>query len=76
MSRLILNAAMSINGAYEAPQPVPGGWLVLDAESQQASLDRWRRAEAMILCRRTDEGLSAVWPKIVAVPGFEAYAER
>ena len=76
MGRLILNAAMSINGAYEAPEPAPKGWLVLDAESQQASLERWHRAEAMILGRRTYEGLAAVWPQLAEVPGLEAYAER
>ena len=76
MSRLILIAAMSINGAYEGPEPEPNGWLVLDAESTQASLDMWRRADAMVLGRRTYEGLAAVWPQMAAVPGLEAYAER
>lgn len=74
--RLILNAAMSVNGAYEAPQPEPEGWLVLDAESQQASLGRWHRAEAMVMGRRTFEGLSAIWPTLADVPGLEAYADR
>jgi dihydrofolate reductase len=76
VGRLILNAAMSLNGAYEAPQPAPQGWLVLDPESQQASLDRWHAAEAMVMGRATYEGLSAVWPQMADLPGLEAYAER
>src|SRR5436190_17562948 len=76
MGQLILNAAMTINGAYEAPEPAPNGWLVLDPESMQASLERWHAADAMVLGRKTYEGLAAVWPQMADLPGMEAYAAR
>ena len=49
---------------------------VLDADSQRASLDMWRAADAMLIGRKTYEGLSAVWPRMADVPGFEEYAHR
>ncbi|ADB52259.1 dihydrofolate reductase family protein [Conexibacter woesei] len=76
MGRLIINAAITVNGAFEAPAPAPDGWLVLDPDSQQASLEKWQAADAMVLGRKTYEGLAAVWPRMADLPGFEAYAER
>jgi dihydrofolate reductase len=76
MGKIIINAAVTINGAFEAPVPAPNGWLVLDPDSQQASLEKWQAADAMVLGRKTYEGLSAVWPQLAAVPGYEAYANR
>ena len=76
MEKLILNAAITVNGAFEAPSPAPAGWLVLDPDSQQASLDMWQAADAMVLGRKTYDGLAAAWPQLVAVPGYEAYARR
>jgi dihydrofolate reductase len=76
MGRLIINTAITVNGAFEAPAPAPNGWLVLDADSQQASLEMWQAADAMVLGRKTYEGLAAVWPQLAVVPGYEAYAHR
>lgn len=76
MGRLIINNAITINGAFEAPEPEPGKWLVLDPDSQGASLDQWLTAEAMVVGRKTYEGLAAVWPQMADVPGYEAYAAR
>lgn len=76
MGRLIVNVATTVNGAFEAPTPAPDGWLVLDADSQQASLDMWEAADAMVLGRKTYEGLSTVWPPMTDVPGMETYAHR
>jgi len=74
MGRLIIHNAMSVNGAFEAPTPAE--WLVLDADSQDASLDRWRLADAMVLGRKTYEGLAAVWPELADQPGMGSYAHR
>ena len=76
MGRLIVNNAMTVNGAFEAPVPEPGGWLVLDPDSQQASLEKWQAADAMVMGRKTYEGLATVWPQMADLPGFEAYAKQ
>jgi dihydrofolate reductase len=76
VGRLIISNAVSVNGAFEAPVPEPDGWLVLDPDSQSASLEMWQAADAMLIGRKTYEGLAAVWPQLAAVPGFEAYADR
>ena len=76
MGRLIINNAMTVNGAYEAPVPQPGGWLLLDPDSQQASLEKWQAADAMVMGRKTYEGLATVWPQMAELPGFEAYAHQ
>jgi hypothetical protein len=39
MGRLVVNNAISVNGAFEAPQPPPDGWLVLDDDSNQEPLE-------------------------------------
>ncbi len=76
MGRLIISNSMTINGAFEAPVPVPDGWLVLDPDSQHASLQIWRAADAMVLGRKTYEGLAAAWPQLAAVPGYETFADQ
>jgi hypothetical protein len=59
MGRLVVNNAMTVNGAFEAPSPDPDGWLVLDADSNQVSLEQFLVADAMVLGRKTYEGLAA-----------------
>ncbi|WP_433211480.1 dihydrofolate reductase family protein [Microtetraspora malaysiensis] len=77
MGRLIINVGMTINGAFEAPSAEPhGGWLVTDPDSMQAGREMWQAADAMVLGRKTYQGLSAAWPQLANVPGFEAYAAR
>jgi dihydrofolate reductase len=76
MGRLVINNAMSVNGAFEAPQPPPDGWLVLDADSNQVSLDQLLVADAMVLGRKTYEGLAAVWPQLAGDPAMGVIADR
>ena len=76
MGRLIISNSMTINGAFEAPVLAPDGWLVLDADSQHASLQIWRAADAMVLGRKTYEGLAAAWPQLADVPGYETFADQ
>jgi dihydrofolate reductase len=76
MSRLVVNNAMSVNGAFEAPQPPPEGWLVLDDDSNQVSLDQLVVADAMVLGRKTYEGLAAVWPTLADDPAMGVMADR
>src|SRR5262245_2562688 len=76
MGRLIISNAITVNGAFEAPAHAPRGWLVLDPDSQQAALEMWQAADAMVLGRKTYEGLAAVWPQMAASPGLEAFAHQ
>ena len=76
MGRLVVNNAMTVNGAFEAPVPEPDGWLVLDTDSNQVSLEQFLVADAMVLGRKTYEGLAAVWPQLVDDPSLGLFANR
>jgi dihydrofolate reductase len=76
MGRLVINNAMTVNGAFEAPVPGPDGWLVLDADSNQVSLEQFLAADAMVLGRRTYEGLAAVWPQLADDPTLGVFAAQ
>ncbi|TGG91691.1 deaminase [Natronospirillum operosum] len=76
MGQLIFVASVTVNGAFEAPEPTPNGWLTMDPGWVQASLEMWEAADAMVIGRKTYEGLAAVWPQLASVPGYEAYAHR
>jgi dihydrofolate reductase len=76
MGRLVVNNAMTVNGAFEAPSPEPDGWLVLDADSNQVSLEQFLVADAMMLGRKTYEGLAAVWPQLADDPALGLFADR
>jgi dihydrofolate reductase len=74
MARLVINNAMTINGAFEAPSP--DEWLVLDADSNNVSIEQFLVADAMVLGRKTYEGLAAVWPQLVDDPTLGLFANR
>ncbi len=74
MGRLMISNAMTVNGAFEAPSPEE--WLVLDRDSTDASLDMWLVADAMVLGRKTYEGLAAVWPQLADDPALARFADR
>jgi dihydrofolate reductase len=76
MGRLVINNAMTVNGAFEAPSAPPDGWLVLDGDSNQVSLDQVLLADAMVLGRKTYEGLAAVWPQLADDPTLGVTADR
>jgi hypothetical protein len=76
MGRLVVNNAVTVNGAFEAPSPEPDGWLVLDADSNQVSLEQFLVADAMVLGRKTYEGLAAVWPQLGNDPTLGVFANR
>jgi dihydrofolate reductase len=76
MGRLVVNNAMTVNGAFEAPVPEPEGWLVLDADSNQVSLEQFLVADVMVLGRKTYEGLAAVWPQLADDPALGLFANR
>jgi dihydrofolate reductase len=74
MGRLVVNNAMTVNGAFEAPSP--DEWLVLDADSNTVSLEQFLVADAMVLGRKTYVGLAAVWPQLVDDPTLGVFADR
>ena len=76
MCALIISNAVSLNGAFEAPSPPPDGWLVLDPGWMAGALEMWQAADAMVMGRKTYDGLAAVWPQLAKVAGYEAFAHR
>jgi dihydrofolate reductase len=74
VGRLVVNNAMSVNGAFEAPSPKE--WLVLDPDSNNVSLEQFLVADAMVLGRKTYEGLAAVWPTLADDPALGVFAAR
>ncbi len=74
MARLIVNNAMTVNGAFEAPSPEE--WLVLDDDSSTVSLHQFHVADAMVLGRKTYEGLAAVWPQLTDDPTLGVFADQ
>jgi dihydrofolate reductase len=76
MGRLVVNNAMTVNGAFQAPSPEPDGWPVLDADSNNVSLEQFLVADAMVLGSKTYEGLAAVWPTLVDDPNLGLFADR
>jgi dihydrofolate reductase len=74
MGKLIVMNQITVNGAFEAPSP--DDWLVLDEDSSEASLEQLILAEAMVLGRKTYEGLAAVWPQLTDDPAMARFAER
>jgi dihydrofolate reductase len=74
MSKLILHEQMTVNGAFESP--APDTWLELDNDSSDAGLEQLVLADALVLGRKTYEGLAAVWPHLVDDPTLGKYAGR
>lgn len=74
MGKVIVKNQITVNGAFEAPTPEE--WLELDADSGGASLEQLILADAMLLGRKTYEGLAAVWPHLGEDPSMGYYADR
>ncbi|MEV4894584.1 dihydrofolate reductase family protein, partial [Nonomuraea sp. NPDC055795] len=74
MGQLIVHNSISANGAFQAPSPED--WLVLDDDSANASLEQLTLADAMVLGRKTYEGLAAAWPHLTGHPAMGRFAGR
>ena len=74
MGKLVVHNAVTVNGAFDSPSP--DTWLVLDEDSGDASLEQFLVADAMVLGRKTYEGLAAVWPQLVDDPTLGRFAGR
>jgi dihydrofolate reductase len=76
MGGLAKNTPTTPTGPSGTPGPEPHGWLVLDADSSQVSLEQFLVADAMVLGRKTYEGLAAVWPQLADDPTLGRFADR
>lgn len=56
MSRLIINTSMTADAVIDV-----GEWFVSEGEHDRAARDRFANAEAVLLGRKTYEGLAAYW---------------
>lgn len=74
MGKLIIHNHVTVNGAFESPSPET--WLELDEDSSDAGMEQLWLADAMVLGRKTYEGLAAVWPQLGDDPALGRYAER
>jgi dihydrofolate reductase len=74
MGKLIVMNQITVNGAFESPSL--DEWLVLDEDSADASLEQLLLADAMVLGRKTYEGLAAVWPQLADDPAMARFADR
>jgi dihydrofolate reductase len=74
VGKLVVSNQITINGAFDSPSP--DEWLVLDEDSGDASLEQLLLAHAMVLGRKTYEGLAAVWPQLGSDPTLGRFADR
>jgi dihydrofolate reductase len=56
MGRLIVSTQLTVDGVIDV-----GEWYVADGEHDRAGKDQLRRASAVLLGRKTYEGLAAYW---------------
>lgn len=73
MSRIVLTAAMTVDGLIESPAPRPHGWLVMEGDSEQAQFDLYEGAAGMLLGRLNYEGFVGYWP---SAAGDGRWADR
>ncbi len=57
MSKLVLTVAITVDGVIDGFE-----WYVSEGGHDQASREQFAEAEAMLLGRKTYEGLAAFWP--------------
>ena len=62
MSKVVITAAITVDGLSESPAPRPYGWLVLEGDSEQAQFDVFQNAAGMLLGRKNYEGFASYWP--------------
>lgn len=74
MGKVIIHEHITVNGAFESPSPET--WLELDTDSGDAALEQLILADALLLGRKTYEGLAPVWPQLAQDPSMAHVAKR
>ena len=68
MAQLIISCEMTIDGVIDSTD----SWFIGEGEHEDASFDQLKAADAMLLGRKTFQGLAGVWPSITDDRGFAA----
>ncbi len=66
MGKLIVSTAMALDGVIESTE----GWFIHSGEHEDESANQLWLADAMLLGRKTYQGLSQVWPDMTDDRGF------
>ncbi|HST54798.1 MAG TPA: dihydrofolate reductase family protein [Solirubrobacteraceae bacterium] len=66
MGRLIVSTHMTLDGAIDSTER----WFIPHQESEQHGFNQLRAAAALVLGRKTYEGLAGVWPDMTDDTGF------
>lgn len=74
MGRLIISNQMTVDGVVEAP--TPDKWLKLGEHDDAGAFDQLLAADALLLGRKTYQGLADVWPTLTDERGFADRVNR
>lgn len=66
MGKVIVSTQMTVDGVIDQPD----GWFMAESEPEEHGFDQLGAADALLLGRKTYEGLAAVWPTITDTQGF------
>jgi dihydrofolate reductase len=69
MGKLVVSTQMTVEGVIDQSD----GWFMAEGEHEEHGFDQLFAADALLLGRKTYDGLAAVWPNITDTSGF---AER
>jgi dihydrofolate reductase len=66
MGKLIVSTQMTVDGVIDSTEH----WFMQEGEHEEYGFDQLLAADALLLGRKTYEGLAAVWPNITDTSGF------
>jgi dihydrofolate reductase len=72
MGKLVVTAQMTMDGVIDSIDQ----WFLAEGEHENTSLDHLRAAEALLLGRKTYEGLAAYWSPLSDDGGFAELVNR